>query len=52
MTVLVNYITGSSKLFLDAVSIEESEGILQITYPSGSDLIPNHHIRDVRISVS
>ena len=51
MTVVICYTTGTSKLFMDVSSIENTGDLIQVSYPSGTDIIPKCCVRDIRVAL-
>lgn len=52
MTVVVRYVSGSSKLFLDVISVTEIDGGIEITCKCGGEIIPMEAIRDFRMALN
>lgn len=52
MTVVVRYASGSSKLFLDVVSVTEIDGGIVIACQCGEEVIPMEAIRDFRMALN
>lgn len=52
MTVMVSYIGGFSRLFLDVSSVTETEDGISIVYGPGTETIPHESIIDFRMAIN
>lgn len=52
MTVMVSYIEGFSKLFLDVCMVREVEGGIQISSGTETEIIPSDFIVDFRVAIN